>query len=170
MSAKEILSHNISRVLLAVALLAAPMTTFAYTRNLSDLSILAIKYFNQAIYFIIALAILVFVWNVYQYFFKADPENKKEASLYVMYSVIGFFVIIAFWGLVNIVSNTLNLNTNAPSLNFFNSGASSAGGSSAAPTNSTFSPAPSDYPPITPSSGTPGAPLPDQTCDASGVC
>ena len=136
-SRQEVLNHNLTRVVLALALLATPFTAFAYTQTLSDLSILAVKYFNQAIYLIVALAVLVFVWNVYRYFFKADPENKKEAGLYVMYSVIGFFVIIAFWGLVNIVSNTLNLNTQAPSLNFFSS--SIGGGSNGSPVSNQYS-------------------------------
>jgi phosphatidylglycerophosphatase A len=108
---KEIVNHNISRVLLTIALLSAPATTFAYSRTLSDLVYLAIGYFNQAIYVIIALAVLTFIWNIYHYFIVADPENKKDAGFYVMYSVIGLFVIISFWGLVNIVGNTFNLNT-----------------------------------------------------------
>ena len=177
-SAVEIANHNVSRALLAAALIFAPMTTFAYTQSLNELSKMIVGYFNQAIYVILGLAILVFVWNVYQYFFKADPENKKEAGLYVMYSVIGFFVIIAFWGLVNIVSNTLNLNTNAPSLNFFgssiNPGSGSSGSSNPSQVNTTFS-NPSQVntsnsnPPqvntsnshVNPSSS---SPLPDQTC------
>ncbi|MEI6057671.1 MAG: hypothetical protein WCQ60_01720 [bacterium] len=72
MTATEIANHNVSRALLAVALIFTPMTTFAYTQSLGDLSKMIVGYFNQAIYVILALAILVFVWNVYQYFFKAD--------------------------------------------------------------------------------------------------
>jgi uncharacterized membrane protein YgcG len=159
---KEMIAHNVSRILLTTALFLTPLTTFAYTQSLSDLSILAVKYFNQAIYVIVALAVLVFVWNIYRYFFKADPENKKEAGLYVMYSVIGFFVIIAFWGLVNIVSNTLNLNNNIPSLNFFNSSVGGSSGSNPGGSNSTFNPGGSNSNPGGSNSGTqqlgPGTP------------
>jgi hypothetical protein len=114
---KQNRKHNLSRILLATALLAAPLTTFAYNPTLSNLVVKAIQYFNQAVYVIIAIAIVTFVWNIYHYFIVADPENKKEASLYVMYSVIGLFVILSFWGLVNIVSNTFDLNTTSSSIN-----------------------------------------------------
>ena len=117
---------KIEKILLLAALMFAPAAAFAQqAQNLSQLATLAIKYFNVGIYLIIALAIVVFVWNVYIYFFTGDSTNKKEAGLYVMYSVIGLFVILSFWGLVNIVTNTLNLNNNVPSLNFFGASGSS---------------------------------------------
>ena len=91
-----------------------PCTT---QQSLCTLVYEAIGYFNQAIYLIIALAVVTFIWNVYKYFIVADPENRGEASKYVMFSVIGLFVILSFWGLVNIVSNTLNLDTNPGTIN-----------------------------------------------------
>ena len=174
---KEIAAHNISRAALALALICAPITTFAYTQNLNDLVHLSVGYFNQAIYLIIAIAVLVFVWNIYQYFFKADPENKKDAALYVMYSVIGFFVIISFWGLVNILSGTFRLNTNSPDLNFFGTSLSNPGSSGSGSSFPTFVPAPSNSaaapatdgvgasnsPDSSIGPGAPSDPLPDQT-------
>jgi len=119
-------------------------STLAQTSDLNGLVGKAIGLFNSAIYLIIALAILTFVWNVYQYFIVKDPENRKEASLYVMYSVIGIFVILSFWGLVNIISNTLNINTSPGTLNVSNligniTGSSGTSGSSAGTPN-LFSP------------------------------
>ncbi len=144
---RETFIHNISRVLLGMALLVAPLTTFASTtNNLNDLVTLAVRYFNQAIYVIIAIAVVVFVWNIYNYFFKADVENKKDAGLYVMYSVIGFFIIISFWGLVNILSNTFNLNTAVPTLNFFGSSFSASGGSATSFVNTASAPTTSSNP------------------------
>jgi phosphatidylglycerophosphatase A len=124
--AKEMVGHNMSRVFLTIALLVAPATALGYSRSLSDLVTLAVGYFNQAIYVIISLAILTFIWNIYHYFIVSDPENKKDAGLYVMYSVIGLFVIISFWGLVNIVGNTLNLNTAKGTISGFGLGGPSA--------------------------------------------
>ncbi len=131
--AQEILNHAISRVMLGIALFSAPLTAFGYSRSLSDLVLLAIGYFNQAIYLIISLAIVTFIWNIYHYFIVSDPENKKDAGMYVMYSVIGLFVIISFWGLVNIVGNSLKLNnaqSGIPSFGQSSSGSYFGGGSS----------------------------------------
>ncbi|MES3031348.1 MAG: pilin [Patescibacteria group bacterium] len=91
-------------------------------KTLKDIAGLVIEYLNIAIYLIIGLAIVTFVWNVYRYFF--TEKDKTEAGLYVMYSVIGFFVILSFWGLVAILRNSLKLNDRAPSFPGFNQGSS----------------------------------------------
>lgn len=91
-------------------------TTVQQTRNLKGLVALFTEYLNIAIGLIIALAVVTFIWNVYLYFF--TEKEKTEAGKYVMYSVIGFFVILSFWGLVAILSNTLNLPTQRPNFPF----------------------------------------------------
>ena len=50
-------------------------------------------------------AVVLFTWFVIQYYIKPN-EDRKNAGQYVMYSIIGFFVILSMWGLVNILSNT----------------------------------------------------------------
>ncbi len=86
------------------------------TRNLKGLVALFVEYLNIAIGLIIALAVITFIWNVYLYFF--TEKEKTEAGKYVMYSVIGFFLILSFWGLVAILTNTLNLPTQRPNFPF----------------------------------------------------
>jgi len=115
-------------------------SSLTQTSDLNGLVTKAIGLFNSAIYLIVALAILTFVWNVYQYFVVNDPENKKDAGKYVMYSIIGIFVILSFWGLVSIISNTLNINNNPGTLNVGNligniTGSSGTSGSSAGTPN-----------------------------------
>lgn len=99
--------------------------------TLKDLVATFIDYLNIAIYLIISLAVLTFIWNIYRYFF--TEKDKKEAGQYVLFSTIGFFVILSFWGLVAIVSNSLKLPTNRPSWPFSGStgySGSTFGGSS----------------------------------------
>jgi hypothetical protein len=116
-----------ARIVPFAVIAAFPLLTLAVS-NLCELISAIVYYFNVGIYLIIGLATVVFIWNVFNYFFKADGGDKKEAGLYVMYSVIGFFVILSFWGLVNIVKNTLNLDTRVPTS--FSSGGGAAVGSS----------------------------------------
>ncbi len=74
----------------------------------------SVVYINGALYVLMAVAIVVFVIYIIKYFILPN-ENRKDAGLYVMYSVIGFFVILSIWGLVNILSNTFNTgNSTAP--------------------------------------------------------
>jgi len=77
------------------------------TYTLKCLVAKVIAYFQIAIVLIIALAVVVFVWNVYKYFF--TEQDKTEAGKYVMYSILGFFIILSFWGFVAIISNTLDI-------------------------------------------------------------
>ena len=81
---------------------------------------------NIGIYLVIGLAIITFIWNVYLYFF--TEKDRTEAGMYVLYSVIGFFVILSFWGLVAILRNSLKLNDRAPSFPGFNQTGTWSGG------------------------------------------
>lgn len=76
--------------------------------TLRDVAIKVVGYLDLAIYLIMALAFLYFVWNVFNYFFVADT-NKTEAGKYVLYSIIGFAVILTFWGLVQLLIATAGL-------------------------------------------------------------
>jgi hypothetical protein len=90
------------------------------TRNLTDLVKLTEGFIRTFIYMIILFGVLFFVWNVFKYFIKSDDvSEKKEAGQYVMWSVIGFFVIFSLWGLVNIVRKTFNLDDTAPTNGLF---------------------------------------------------
>lgn len=114
------MKKNITKLGIA-SLLVLPHFTFAQTptNNLKDLISLVIYYMNYAVIFIMGLAILLFVWNIFKYFiYSTDSTKKSEAGLYVMWSVIGFFVILSFWGLVNILTGTLKLNSQQPSTFF----------------------------------------------------
>ena len=56
----------------------------------------------------------MFVWYVIQYFIQPN-DKRAEGAQYVMWAVIGFFVILSMWGIVNILTNTFNLGNNNPS-------------------------------------------------------
>lgn len=66
------------------------------------------SYMNMILGLLMGFAILAFVYFVIKYFILPN-EDRKQAGSYVMYSVIGFFIILSFWGLVNIVQNTFGL-------------------------------------------------------------
>ncbi|MDP3661450.1 MAG: pilin [bacterium] len=54
-----------------------------------------------------ALALIWFFWGIIQYVLKADNEEKQAAARsYMIYAVIGMFVMFSVWGLVALVRNT----------------------------------------------------------------
>lgn len=104
---------------ICITLLAlVPVVSFAQTKDLKYIARLITEYLNIGLALIIALAVVVFVWNVFRYFF--TEKEKKEAGLYVMYSIIGFFVILSFWGIVAVVRNSLDLEDRTPTFPSFN--------------------------------------------------
>lgn len=93
-----------------------PLFTFAATSmKLSDLIGKIIGYLNLALELMMGLAVVFFVWNVIHYYIQPGSIKKSEAGQYVMWSLIGFFIILSLWGLVNILISTFDLGTGSPS-------------------------------------------------------
>ena len=57
----------------------------------------------------ITLALIYFIWQVVQYVIAADEEQKTDARKKMLYGVVGLFVIIAIWGLVNFIGAYLGV-------------------------------------------------------------
>src|ERR1035437_10231649 len=102
---KNIISRRIAQITAAVSLILIPVSTFAST-TLCTLAQQAVGYFNMAIEIIIGLAVVVFIFNIYRYFF--TTKENKERGMYLLWGIIGFAVILCFWGLVNLVAGTFN--------------------------------------------------------------
>jgi hypothetical protein len=72
---------------------------------------------------IFAVALLVFLFGVFQYFILGggDAEKRKEGRQYIMYGIIGFVIMISVWGLVRLVSSAFGLDQQIrPALPCFN--------------------------------------------------
>ncbi len=95
-----------------------------------------IKYLNMGLVLMMALAVVFFTGYVIKYYVMPN-ENRTEGNTYVMYSIIGFFVILSFWGLVNILQNSFGLGNSRPGTWASFTNIFPSGGSSGTPNNST---------------------------------
>ena len=96
--------------IVATASFLLPLVAYAQRKDLNWLVIKITGFFNQALVLLMGLAIVMFTWFVIQYFIKpGDVEARKQAASYVMWSAIGFFVILSFWGIINILQSTFGL-------------------------------------------------------------
>jgi len=65
---------------------------------------------NVAVPLLFALAFIVFIWGVFQYFIAGghDEEKRETGKSLMLWGIIGFFVMVSVWGLVNILRGTFN--------------------------------------------------------------
>lgn len=86
-----------------------PVVAFAATNKTLKTVILSVTdYLNDILFLMMGVATVMFVFYIIKYFIRPDAE-RKEAASYVMYALIGFFVILSFWGIVNVLQNTFDL-------------------------------------------------------------
>lgn len=80
--------------------------------GLGNLFLIAMNFFNNLIILFFALAVVFFLYGILKYIYSADNEDSRKASRQIMiYGIIGLFVMVSFWGFVNILINTFDLNT-----------------------------------------------------------
>jgi len=60
---------------------------------------------------IFALAFLVFVWGIVNYFFISggDETKRAEGRQFTMWGIIGIVVLFSVWGFVNLLLSTLGI-------------------------------------------------------------
>lgn len=67
--------------------------------------------------FLITLATAAFIWGIIQYFLNPDNEEKrKKGKSFLLWGLIGLFVMISVWGLVGVLGNTFGINPLIPQL------------------------------------------------------
>jgi len=63
---------------------------------------------------VIGLAVLVFLWGILRYVLASDDAGKSQGRTFMFWGIIALFVMVSVWGLVNILSETLQLNPATP--------------------------------------------------------
>lgn len=105
-----------------IAFTAVLAPAIASAQKITDVNTLTNKLTNLGntiIQILIAFAVLYIIFNVVRYIMAAeDPEKRKSIGSAVLWGIVGLFVILSIWGLVNILSNTFSTNTNAPVQNY----------------------------------------------------
>ncbi|MBI5816856.1 MAG: hypothetical protein HZB09_00305 [Candidatus Yonathbacteria bacterium] len=90
------------------------MAGAAPVNSLSDLLGVFSTIINALMPFIVALAVLYFVWGVFQFVASAGDETARGAGRDKMiYGIIGIFVMVSVWGLVNLLGGTFGLSGTA---------------------------------------------------------
>lgn len=97
--------------------LAFPLLSFAAVDSIQSGGRLVIDLINNvAVPIVFALAFIVFIWGIFQYFIQGghDEEKRDAGKQLMLWGLIGFFVMVSVWGLVHILIGTVGLNSSVP--------------------------------------------------------
>lgn len=90
-----------------------PLAVFAQNTandNLVDLFNQINTVINAIIPFLVGLAVLIIIWGVFNYIAGAgDEEKRAQAKQYIVWGVVGVFIMLSVWGLVNVLVNSFAL-------------------------------------------------------------
>ena len=89
---------------------AVPLVGVAAISNVSDVGSFIINTINNVLVPVLfAVAFIAFLWGAFQTFIiGANSEEVKEKGKNLMlWGLIGFFVMVSVWGLVNILTGTV---------------------------------------------------------------
>lgn len=110
----------IKKALYTAAGFALPLVTFAATiNNVGDVGTTIINIINNILVPVLfALAFIVFIWGAFTTFILGanDEETKTRGRNLMLYGLIGFFVMVSIWGLVNILVGTFSTNNSLPNV------------------------------------------------------
>ena len=104
------------KALIVLSAFAIPLVSFAAINNVADVGSFIINTINGVIVPVLfAVAFIVFLWGAFTTFILGASEGakKEEGKNLTLYGLIGFFVMISIWGLVNILTNTAGLGNNS---------------------------------------------------------
>ncbi len=98
------------KVLIGSLVFAMPLMALAAT--LTDIITTVRNLVNTIVPLFMVIAVAVFLWGIVKYITSSgDEEKSKEARGYIIYGLIGVFVMVAFWGIINVVALTFGIST-----------------------------------------------------------
>lgn len=67
---------------------------------------LSASFLNRAAALIIGIAVVWFIWNVFQYVIVGDEAKKADSKQGMVWGIVAIFVMVSVWGLVAILQQT----------------------------------------------------------------
>ncbi len=95
---------------------ALPLVSFAAINNISDAGSFIINTINNVIVPVLfAVAFIVFLWGAFTTFILGanEADAKEKGKNLMLYGLIGFFVMVSIWGLVNLMTGSLGFGNNS---------------------------------------------------------
>ncbi|MFC1756893.1 hypothetical protein ACFLZC_01915 [Patescibacteria group bacterium] len=98
--------------LIPIVTMAMPMMVLAAATasKVTDIVEGAKNVVDAIIPLFMAIAVAVFLWGIIKYITSGgDAEKEKAARGYIIYGLIGMFVLVSFWGIIAFLSNAFGV-------------------------------------------------------------
>ncbi|MEO5366309.1 MAG: hypothetical protein H7831_08115 [Magnetococcus sp. WYHC-3] len=66
---------------------------------------------NPLILLLFAIALVYFLWGVYQFIKTESDDKRAEAKNKILYGLIGMFIMVSAFGLIEALLNSFNIDT-----------------------------------------------------------
>src|SRR5574344_1535487 len=87
----------------------APMIAFATDTTAGDIMFTIGNLLGYVTPVLVTIAVIYFIYTVIVYTMSGDDKKKADAKKNIIPALIGLFLIVAFWGILSVVSNTFNV-------------------------------------------------------------
>lgn len=98
-----------SILLVGVIMSSMPLSVFAEGDGIIGIITVFSKILGVLIPVLVSLAVVYFMWGVIQYLLVGNEEKKKKAKEVIISGLIGLFIIVSFWGIIKVISNTIDV-------------------------------------------------------------
>ena len=101
---------NSLKKIIPLALLVLLPLEIARAYSIVDVSNQILSVFKALTYFLVGLAVLIFLWGIVVYLAQGENEEKRtEAKNYMVWGIISLVVMTSLWGLVYLVTSSFGL-------------------------------------------------------------
>lgn len=95
----------------AISAVVVPLIAFAQTTNAGGFLAIVNNVLKATIPVLMVLATVVFLWGVVLYVIAGGDEEKLDrAKGFIIAGIVGLFVMIAVWGIVQAIQGTFQFN------------------------------------------------------------
>ncbi len=117
-----IIGSSLAATLAGFAQMAAAATVIDISNGQSTINTAGIGGFilevnrviNYIVPFLVGLAVLVVIYGVFSFISNAaDEEARASAKQFIIWGIIGIFIMLSVWGLVTILENTFAFQKNS---------------------------------------------------------
>lgn len=64
---------------------------------------------NPVVGFLFVIAVVVFAFGIFEMVWKGgDPDARSTGRNHMLGGVIGMFIMLSAWGIINLISNTIS--------------------------------------------------------------